>query len=252
MAFLSGHRFGVLLPFASELEIAQAQVVWGRKMPQLVSKARLYDLAVTSPLIVLFTFAVAGTAIQVIREISGHAYSMQFALSLVVKGLGGIFAGLQVVLFIVRKLPISKLRNWWPRILAIIGANSALPFLMLPVATPTGVTNILSAVLMIGGITGSILVLSQLGRSFSITPQARGLVVSGPYRVLRHPLYLSEQFITVGMMLQYEQPWALLVCVVSVALQFPRIHYEEKVLSATFSAYGAYAKKTARLIPGIY
>ena len=219
---------------------------------QLVSKARLYELAVTSPLIVFFSFAVGGTAIQIIREISGQAYSTQLALSVGVKGFGGIFAGLQVVLFIVRKLPISKLRSWWPRILAVIGANSLLPFLMIPVSTPTGSINILSSVLMIGGITGSILVLSQLGRSFSITPQARGLVVSGPYRVVRHPLYLSEQFITFGMMLQYRQPWALIVCAVSVALQFPRIHYEEKVLSETFSAYPAYAGKTARLIPGIY
>jgi protein-S-isoprenylcysteine O-methyltransferase Ste14 len=221
-------------------------------MHQPISKARLYDIAAASPLIVLYTFAIVGTAIQVDREISAHAYSTQLALSVGIKGLGGIFAGLQVLLFIIRKLPISKSRNLWPRILAIIGANSSLPFLMLPIATPTGLINILSSLLTIGGISASILVLSQLGRSFSVTPQARALVTSGPYLVIRHPLYLSEQFITFGMMLQYKQPWALIVCAVSVALQFPRMHYEEQILSETFSAYRAYARKTARLIPGVY
>jgi protein-S-isoprenylcysteine O-methyltransferase Ste14 len=222
------------------------------QMPKQLSKARLYDLAAASPLIVFYTFAVAGFVLQIHREISGHPYSTQLAFSIGAKITGAIFAGTQVVLFIVRKLPLAKSRNWWPRIIAAIGANSAFLFLILPGVIPIAFINNLSSALIIGGTAGSIFVLSHLGRSFSVTPQARALVVNGPYRFVRHPLYLSEQIITFGIMLQYKQPWAFLVFAVSLASQFPRMHYEEQVLSETFPAYRTYSKGTARLIPGIY
>ena len=221
-------------------------------MPQPVSKARFYDIVAASPLIIFYTFAVAGFALQIHREISGHPYSTQLALSVGVKITAALFAGTQVILFIVRKLPIAKSSNWWPRIIAAIGAQSALPFLVLPTITPAAFMNVLSSVIIIGGTIGSIVVISQLGRSFSVTPQARALVVSGPYRFVRHPLYLSEQIITFGIMLQYKQPWAFIVFAISLAAQFLRMYYEEQILSETFPAYRAYASRTARFIPCIY
>jgi protein-S-isoprenylcysteine O-methyltransferase Ste14 len=40
--------------------------------------------------------------------------------------------------------------------------------------------------------------------------------------------------------------------VTQFALQLARIRYEERVLRATFPEYDEYAKRTWRLIPGIY
>ena len=42
------------------------------------------------------------------------------------------------------------------------------------------------------GITWALYSLSYLGRRFSIVPEARGLVIDGPYRLARHPIYLGE------------------------------------------------------------
>jgi protein-S-isoprenylcysteine O-methyltransferase Ste14 len=77
-------------------------------------------------------------------------------------------------------------------------------------------------------------------------------VTAGPYRVVRHPLYLAELVATCGIMLQFRQPWSALVTLAVVAAQFPRMHFEEEILGETFPAYRAYKAKTARLIPGVY
>jgi hypothetical protein len=45
--------------------------------------------------------------------------------------------------------------------------------------------------------------LPSLGWSFSLVPQARTLVTSGPYAIVRHPLYLVEETAIAGILLQY-------------------------------------------------
>jgi protein-S-isoprenylcysteine O-methyltransferase Ste14 len=111
---------------------------------------------------------------------------------------------------------------------------------------------ILSLALIVAGTAASIYVASNLGQSFSIFPQARGLVTKGPYRYVRHPLYLAEWITVIGISLQYQQPWALFIGVSSMLVQLPRMHFEEAVLTETYPQYGAYARSTARLVPGLY
>ncbi len=97
-----------------------------------------------------------------------------------------------------------------------------------------------------------ILILFWLGRSFSLLPEARRLVTNGPYRRIRHPLYLAGLVGSLGVMLQYRQPWALLVVLATLALQILRMNYEEQVLSRAFPEYETYATRSWRLIPGVF
>ena len=48
-----------------------------------------------------------------------------------------------------------------------------------------------------------IVVIFHLGRSFSIVPQARTLVRTGPYKFVRNPLYLAEEVALLGTLLQF-------------------------------------------------
>ena len=157
----------------------------------------------------------------------------------------------QAALICVRRLPFKKLPGLVPRLVALVGAYSSFALLLLPLATKSAPLAIASSVLVLLGTSGSIVTLVFLGRSFAIMPQARHLVVGGPYRYSRHPLYLCEQLSLLGVSLQFQQPWALLIALIGCALQFPRMHYEEFVLLKTFTEYERYRQRTAKLIPGI-
>ncbi len=110
----------------------------------------------------------------------------------------------------------------------------------------------MACLLVIVGNAFTVVVLLRLGRSFSILPESRKLVTGGPYQIVRHPLYLAEAVAMLGTLINFISPLAILIVVLQIILQLVRIHYEERVMKETFPEYALYAKRTARLIPGIY
>jgi protein-S-isoprenylcysteine O-methyltransferase Ste14 len=67
-----------------------------------------------------------------------------------------------------------------------------------------------SALILVGN-GFAVYVLTYLGRSFSILPESRRLVTSGPYQVVRHPLYFAEAVATLGVFIEFLSPLALLL-----------------------------------------
>ncbi len=163
-----------------------------------------------------------------------------------------VFLLFQAGLLLVRRLPVAKAQGSAPRIWAVIGANFAFLMLLVPKAAPTPLMASVSSILMLMGTACSIYTLCWLGKSFAVFPQARQLVTQGPYRFVRHPLYLAEQVSAFGLALQYRQPWSLLIVSAGFLFQLPRMHFEEKILEATYASYRDYRRRTARLIPFLY
>jgi protein-S-isoprenylcysteine O-methyltransferase Ste14 len=91
--------------------------------------------------------------------------------------------------------------------------------------------------------------LTYLGDRFSIVPEARGLVTSGPYRLIRHPIYLGEITAGFGLVLPTLFTAHALVFIIFVVAQLVRTYFEERMLTATYPQYEAYARRTRRLIP---
>jgi protein-S-isoprenylcysteine O-methyltransferase Ste14 len=83
-------------------------------------------------------------------------------------------------------------------------------------------------------------------------PEARRLVTTGPYRIVRHPLYLCELVAMLGAALQFALPEALILWAIQAGFQFTRCLNEERVLRTAFAEYEAYAARTARILPGLY
>jgi protein-S-isoprenylcysteine O-methyltransferase Ste14 len=211
-----------------------------------IRDSRLYDLLMGSPLILLSGFALAGFAILVPQQLG--AVPPDYAL-IVTEAVTGLFLALQLVLVCVRRLPVKKACGIAPKLWALAGANFGYALLLLPRAPLGPLMAGLSTVIVVCGTTGSIVTLAHLGKAFAILPQARMLVTGGPYAYVRHPLYLFEQLATLGVALQYRQPWSLMMVAASFALQFPRMRYEEETLKAAFPEYRAYARATPRIIP---
>jgi protein-S-isoprenylcysteine O-methyltransferase Ste14 len=110
----------------------------------------------------------------------------------------------------------------------------------------------ISTVLILIGSAGAVVALARLGRSFSVMAETRKLVTSGPYRFVRHPLYLAEEIATIGVFMQFVSVQTALLLVVQIAFQLRRMQNEEAILIASFPEYSVYRRHTARLIPGIY
>jgi protein-S-isoprenylcysteine O-methyltransferase Ste14 len=88
-----------------------------------------------------------------------------------------------------------------------------------------------------------------LGTCFGVLPEARGLVMRGPYRLVRHPVYLGELGACAGLVLGAPSAWNLTAAVVLLGAQLVRMRLEERALETEFPEYAAYAAHTPRLIP---
>lgn len=206
--------------------------------------SRLRDLLMGAPLIIWGGLALAGYVILIPQQWRSANY-----LQIMAECATAIFLVLQISLLCVRRLPINKAAGFLPRAWAFAGTNFGYAFLLLPRESLGNFTAGLSTSITVAGTLGSVIALFWLGRAFAIFPQARSLVTAGPYAYVRHPLYVFEQMAMIGVALQYRQPWALLLAIVSVGLQFPRMHYEEGVLRKTFPFYEVYARDTPQLFP---
>lgn len=106
--------------------------------------------------------------------------------------------------------------------------------------------------IMILGMSFSIYALITLGRNFSIIPQVRRLVQSGPYKIIRHPLYASEIISTFGILMVRPSILTTAVFFLIILGQIYRAFQEEILLNSIFPEYENYRIKTARFIPYIF
>lgn len=88
-----------------------------------------------------------------------------------------------------------------------------------------------------------------LGRCFGVLPEARGLVTAGPYRLVRHPVYLGELGACSGLALASPSLFNAAILAIFLAAQIVRMGFEERALAAAFPDYAAYAAHTPRLLP---
>jgi len=98
----------------------------------------------------------------------------------------------------------------------------------------------------------SLVSLLSIGRSFGIRPALRRLVTAGPYRFVRHPMYLTYVLADVGYNLQEWNIGTWLLVLAGWTALVYRINAEERMLSrdAGWPAYVALVRY--RLLPGLW
>ncbi len=84
------------------------------------------------------------------------------------------------------------------------------------------------------------------------SPTEGGLVKTGPYRYVRHPIYAAALFITwagvFGNLSVVNVGFGLL----TLAGALVRIHCEETLVRVRYPEYNEYVKRTRRLIPFVF
>ncbi len=91
-----------------------------------------------------------------------------------------------------------------------------------------------------------------LGRSFGLMPANRGIVSSGVYRIVRHPIYLGYLITHTAFLLATPSPWNIAALVAADAALLLRAVCEEQTLSRD-SRYRAYQQIVRwRVCPGLF
>jgi protein-S-isoprenylcysteine O-methyltransferase Ste14 len=91
-----------------------------------------------------------------------------------------------------------------------------------------------------------------LARSFGIVAANRGLKFGGPYRYVRHPIYLGYLLVHAGFLLFTGSLWNLAIYATGFVLQIWRILIEERVLAGDAQYRDYSARVRWRLVPGVF
>jgi protein-S-isoprenylcysteine O-methyltransferase Ste14 len=221
----------------------------------LGSKPKFRDLLSASPLVVWYVYCLTWQVPAVVRD--GMQLSLTHidwfaALDIASRIARFMFAALLTTLMIVRCTAIKKHQSFAKRAIAFFGCYVGIGAQVLPTVPGSPALAVASGVCVIFGMGFATFSLLYLGRSISIMPESRKLVMGGPYSIVRHPLYVGEQLAVLGIALQCRSILVLAILTLQFACQLYRMTYEEEILVDTFPEYKDYSARTARLIPGLY
>lgn len=155
-------------------------------------------------------------------------------------------------LMLIRPAPTARTDGVLPSLVAFAGGYLPWAIPLLASGGTSASQSLLSALLVVAGTVLMVVAIIHLGRSFSIVPQARSLVRTGPYAIVRNPLYLAEEIAIFGALLQFYSTVTLLLLLAHLVLQVRRIFYEENLLKHAFADYKNYADTTFRLVPFVW
>ncbi|ANL47449.1 phospholipid methyltransferase protein [Rhizobium phaseoli] len=199
------------------------------------------------------TYSILVAWTKIARTMTTGDYSSHGVVFIIAEIAAILFIGMMCVVTLTRMPQVRSARGVEPYLTAMGGTFLFLliAFLPPPMVLPDAV-RIAAMVLMIIGFLSSAYMLAILGRSFSIAPGARALVTTGPYSIVRHPLYLTEEIFIIGMILFSFSPWTVFLGVVHWCLQLRRMSNEETVLWAAFPDYRSYAERVPKVIPFLH
>jgi protein-S-isoprenylcysteine O-methyltransferase Ste14 len=130
--------------------------------------------------------------------------------------------------------------------------------LLISSSSPAGFMALLLAlsgsVLALAGAALVVICHAELGAAWSFAPkadQSTGLITAGPYRLVRHPIYLGLAVLAVGEALAFGSWPALLIALSGIVPTLAwRARAEEKLLCRTFGeSYEVYRQRTRMIVP---
>ena len=201
----------------------------------------------------------AEALVRIVVNVTGAACAVWFARASLTFYLsthslvGGLFVVEQTwfaVAFLIRRPPRAvshRIDNW------LLAAGGTFGGLLLRPNAPHPAWGVQAGFgLQVAGLVIAIVSLLVLGRSFGFLAADRGMKTSGPYAVLRHPVYASYLLIQSGYVLQSLSARNIVIFALVSACNVGRVLAEERLLAGS-AAYRAYQQRVRwRLIPFLW
>lgn len=152
-------------------------------------------------------------------------------------------------------------RDRAPLVANLVAFGLYFPSLLAYSVGPAGSTAVLLAssgsLLAVAGAALVVRSRTDLGAAWSLVPRAdqgTGLVTTGPYRLVRHPIYLGLALVATGAAVAFGSWPALAIALFGIVPTFAwRARTEEKLLGRTFGErYAAYRQRTGMIIPRFF
>lgn len=159
--------------------------------------------------------------------------------------------------FLVRDTPRKREQDPIGRLVAYAGGFGVFAFIQFAsvfrpewLALTTNVALGLTGVALgLAGLSIEIWAVWHLKFAFSTEPAARRLVMSGPYRLARHPIYSGGALAYLGLLLTHPTvPIAVALVFWAVFIRL-RMQYEEAILTQAFPEYAEYRRRVGALLP---
>jgi protein-S-isoprenylcysteine O-methyltransferase Ste14 len=163
-----------------------------------------------------------------------------------------VFLLLQLIMTISRLPAQGSAKGVEPRVTSVAGTFLILVAMMLTRPVENASVQLLALCAILVGTSGSIFCIYWLGRSFSLMATARRLVTSGPYSVIRHPLYICEAVFVLGMIISHFSTLMVALGALQCIFQYRRARNEEAILRQVFPEYDEYARRVPMLVPRFF
>jgi protein-S-isoprenylcysteine O-methyltransferase Ste14 len=110
-------------------------------------------------------------------------------------------------------------------------------------------------IILLSGILLLAIAIFRLGSNLTPVPYPKDegtLIETGPYRLVRHPMYCGGILIAFGWSLLVHGWLTLGYAIIMLVFFDFKSRWEEEWLKAKFSGYGEYQKRVRKLIPFVY
>ena len=218
--------------------------VWGTWWSDAVIRSRVLDRFERLVILVLF-----GSFFQALVVSIGTA--IRFGQTVAISDFMILITETMMVVMVMFRRQAKNL-SLNPTDWALAFSATCLSLLARPFPGPSHSITQFAVILTIVGVSIQLISKITLGRRFGVVAANRGLCMSGPYRLVRHPIYMGYVLLHAGFLVLNPHIWNLCVFVTLYAIQIPRILAEERLLSQD-PEYQLYMKKVrSRLLPGLF